>query len=257
MEPLLLTLLIGHDLPGTDPDDVAVGCRCNALNPTLKILAAVAFAVAVAFLNDLGLLVIAMGVAVVGLLASGLRPSQIRQPLVSVALLAAFASVSVGVFRGPTAGFLLFLRILAATAFFLAMALTTTSTELAYALRRLGLPRLLSNTLLLTYRYFFLFRDEADTMERARIARGFRKVRGFLPRQVLQMFSYNAGMLLVRAHARSQSLYRAMLSRQFTGDLPVEGGRRIAARDVAFFVPVVLVSAWLLAASLGVVPRLL
>jgi cobalt/nickel transport system permease protein len=255
MKPLLLTSLIGHELSPVDPDEVAVSARGHALHPTLKILAAITFAVAVSLLSDLSLLLIALGVAVVGLLVSGLRWAHLRRPILSVALLATFAAVSVAVFRGPPAALLLFLRILAATTFFLAMALTSTSMELAYALRRLGLPKLLSNTLLLTYRYLFLFREEAETMGRARSARGFEKKRGFLPREVLRVFSYNAGMLLVRAHGRSQALYRAMVSRHFSGDLPVEGEHPIRARDVAFFLPVFLVSAWLIAAALGVVPR--
>ncbi len=256
MDPLLLTLLVGHNLQVSDPDEVAAGCRCHTLNPTLKILAAITFAIAVSFLTDLVMVLVALGVAVVAMLVSGLRWSHIRRPVASVVLLAAFASLSVGVFRGPPAALILFLRILTATTFFLAMALTSTSTELAYALRRLGLPKLLTNTLLLTYRYFFLFRDEAETMERARAARGFEPKRSFFPREVLRMYSYNAGMLLVRAHARSQALFRAMLSRQYSGDLPVEGSHHVGARDVAFFVPVFVVSGWLLAATLGVVPRL-
>lgn len=247
-------LLVGHEFVGGGPDELARRSRLSGLDPTLKLLGALVFAVAVAFLTALVPVLVALAFALLVLSITGIGGREIAKRLAPVAALAFFLSLTVGIFRGWEAFAVLFFRILAATSLLLAVVLTTTGFDMVRALRRLGLPKILANVLLLTLRYVFLFDDEAARMKRARQARGFEGRGSLLSREVLTTLSYTAGMILVKAYGRSRAVYRAMRSRHYTGDMPLEAGRRLRAPDVALFAAVLIVSFWSLAATLGVMP---
>jgi len=248
-------LLVGHVL-AVDPESIAARARFSRLDPAAKLAAAAAIAVAVAFVTDRILAYFALAFSVGALLASGLDLRFALKRLVPVAGFALVTSASVGVIRGAGAFELLFVRILAATVFLLAMALTTTPVGLAGALRRLRVPAVITNTLLLTYRYLFLFEEEATRMRRAREARGFRTRGSLRSRDVFRTLASTAGMVLIRAHRRSQAVHRAMLARHFTGDLPTGRARPLGAADAALLGCALVISAILLGATAGGIPWL-
>lgn len=88
-------------------------------------------------------------------------------------------------------------------------------TALCNALRRLGLPRILTELLLFVYRYLFVIVGEAEDMQRARLARSGGR-RG-LP---LRVWADVTGTLLVRSVDRAERIYGAMLARGYRGRMP-------------------------------------
>lgn len=91
------------------------------------------------------------------------------------------------------------------------LAATTPFPDLLAVLRWLRLPRLLVTTLALMYRYLFVLADEAMCMHRARMSRSFtsRRWPGWkaLATVIAQLF--------VRATARAERIYAAMLARGY------------------------------------------
>jgi cobalt/nickel transport system permease protein len=254
MTGTLIAILLAHEFLDGDPDEIAEQTRFYRLNALMKLVGALIFAVTVALLSNRALLYLAAGFGFSFLLLSGLPSLILLRRLGPVLAVAIVASLSVGFFRGIEAFEILFLRIVAATSLLLAMVLSTPSLKMAQALRRLGMPKVMSNVLLLTYRYIFVFEDESNRMKHARQARGFAARGNLFSREILRTISYTAGMILIRAHRRSRALYHAMLSRHYSGELPLEEERRVTAWDVILLATVLVVSTGLFAATLGLVP---
>ncbi|MEJ5347797.1 MAG: cobalt ECF transporter T component CbiQ [Desulfosoma sp.] len=85
------------------------------------------------------------------------------------------------------------------------------------ALRRLGVPVILCQMLLLMYRYVFVFRHEMQRMWVGMTVRGFGGRTGMETFRDLGCF---LGMLFVRSMERTQRVYEAMLCRGYTGTFP-------------------------------------
>ncbi len=102
---------------------------------------------------------------------------------------------------------------------------TTPFVTLLRALRSLGLPTLIADMTLLTYRYLFETAEMLSTMQRSMRLRGFgqQRRRFRLQRQDLQRLAGLLGTLLVRSYERSERVYKAMQLRGY-GQLkrPVE-----------------------------------
>jgi cobalt/nickel transport system permease protein len=95
----------------------------------------------------------------------------------------------------------------------LLLVMTTSMDRLAYALRRVGVPRIFVLQLLLTYRYIAVLVEELARMTRAYTLRA--------PGQKgIQRAAWGsfAGQLLLRTYDRAQRVYDAMLLRGFTGE---------------------------------------
>jgi cobalt/nickel transport system permease protein len=94
----------------------------------------------------------------------------------------------------------------------LTMVLLANTTPFAAILRVLKacrLPSLLITTLALLYRYLFVLADEAQRMQRARLARSF------VPKRVAiwHLLGTVIGQLFVRSTERAERIYAAMCSR--------------------------------------------
>lgn len=89
------------------------------------------------------------------------------------------------------------------------------------AMRSLGLPPLLADMILLSYRYIEQFAEELTKMKRAMQLRGFRATK--LNRRNLVVLASLVGTLLVRSYEQSEQVYKAMILRGY-GHLPQ--GRR-------------------------------
>jgi len=85
--------------------------------------------------------------------------------------------------------------------------------QICDGLRRLGVPQVFTTQLLFLHRYALVLAGEAARMSLARELRCGR--RGALP---LAVYASLLGHLLLRAMARAQRIYQAMLSRGFDGE---------------------------------------
>ncbi len=84
-----------------------------------------------------------------------------------------------------------------------------------HSLHRLKIPSKMVHLLLLTYRYVFVIEQEYQRLARAA------KIRGFQPGtniHTYKTYAYLLGMLFVRASARAERVYQAMLCRGFKGE---------------------------------------
>ncbi|MFP4099509.1 cobalt ECF transporter T component CbiQ [Coleofasciculus sp.] len=81
------------------------------------------------------------------------------------------------------------------------------------AMRSLGLPAVLADMTLLTYRYIEQFGEDLTKMKRAIQLRGFRATR--FSRRNLNVLASLVGSLLVRSYNQSQQVYQAMILRGY------------------------------------------
>lgn len=92
------------------------------------------------------------------------------------------------------------------------------------AMRSLGLPALLAEMTLLSYRYIEQLADDLVRMKRAMQLRGFRPTK--LNRRNLKVFASLTGTLLVRSYEQSEQVYRAMILRGYGYAPPNFSGHR-------------------------------
>lgn len=84
-----------------------------------------------------------------------------------------------------------------------------------YAMRNLGLPMIMTDMLLLTYRYLYQLGDDLEKMQHAMALRGF-CLNNKLPKiQVLQQLAALIGSLLIRSYEQSERVYAAMRLRGY------------------------------------------
>jgi cobalt/nickel transport system permease protein len=99
---------------------------------------------------------------------------------------------------------------------------TTPFLDILKALRSLGLPSLLTDMTLLTYRYLYDIAEQLATMQQAMGLRGY-GYRRQTTRQRWRWLAALLGTLLLRSYERSQRVYKAMRLRgygQVTAGLP-------------------------------------
>lgn len=137
-------------------------------------------------------------------------------------------------------------RAVLAAATTLVLAATTRMTDLLHALRWLRVPRTLVTVTGLLYRYLFVLVDEGERMQRARLARAGRRPRAWRGAAPL------LATLLLRAHARAEAVYRAMLARGLSSAAPPAPARRLTAGDGLL---VAVAVAMALAGALTPMPR--
>lgn len=103
--------------------------------------------------------------------------------------------------------------------------------RLCAGLERIGLPRVFVVQLLLLYRYLFVVTDEGSRMMRSLELRsaGWSSLR-------LRVYGALAGHLLLRSMARAERVYRAMVSRGFSGEINVMRPASLQRTDWAFLI---------------------
>ncbi|PIE58229.1 MAG: cobalt ECF transporter T component CbiQ [Desulfobulbus propionicus] len=97
---------------------------------------------------------------------------------------------------------------------FIALVTTMSIATLGHALNRLRLPDKLVYLLLIAYRYVFVLEQEYHRLVTAMRVRGFRPTSSL---HTYRTYAYLFGMLLIRALARADRVYQAMLCRGFRG----------------------------------------
>ncbi|WP_404381129.1 cobalt ECF transporter T component CbiQ [Caenispirillum salinarum] len=221
------------------------------LDPRARVLAAVAFAVAVVALTGLPALVAAVGVAF-GLAVWARLP--LKETARRVAAMDGFILLTLVMLpftTPPAAGteplFTLWglpasrgglehavriaLKANAVILALLALVGTMRETVLGHALGRLGVPAKLVTLFLMTVRYIEVLHAEYGRLRWAMKARGFR------PRtdlHTLKSLGHLVGMLLVRSLERSERVLAAMKCRGYTGRLPLLDTLRAGPADWAF-----------------------
>lgn len=99
------------------------------------------------------------------------------------------------------------------------------------ALERLGVPKVFAMQLLFLNRYITVLAGEAERMARARALRSFSS-----KEMSAVVFVRLAGQLLLRAFARAERIYSAMLCRGFDGRLRLTRRSAAGVRDMVFAV---------------------
>jgi cobalt/nickel transport system permease protein len=105
-----------------------------------------------------------------------------------------------------------------------------------HGLSRLGVPEVIGQMVLLSYRYLHVFRHEARRMSAGMQVRGFRKRTDV---QTLRAVANFLGMLFVRSFERTERVFDAMRARGYRGRFPEPDVPPMAAKDL------VLAAVWL------------
>ncbi|WP_405144422.1 cobalt ECF transporter T component CbiQ [Sphaerisporangium sp. NBC_01403] len=129
------------------------------------------------------------------------------------------------------------------------LAATTEPRMMLLGAQRLRLPQLLVQIATFMLRYMDVILDE---MRRMRVAR---ESRGFAARDVrhLPVLAKSAGALFIRSYERGERVHLAMLSRGYTGSMPVvhEGGASVASWATAALLPAAALATAVLSWSLS------
>ncbi|HEY4378592.1 MAG TPA: cobalt ECF transporter T component CbiQ [Acidimicrobiales bacterium] len=142
--------------------------------------------------------------------------------------------------QGLTSAGLIVLRTATSISLVVLLTLTTPWHRLLAALRGLLVPRLFVQVLGMAYRYLFLLLGSVTDMYVARRARtvgteaDVRTGRAFV--------AASAGALFGKAHAMSDEVHQAMVSRGYTGNARTLDSARIGALDVAWLAACVAVA---------------
>lgn len=121
----------------------------------------------------------------------------------------------------------------------LLLAATTRTADLLEGFRRLHVPGVFIMLLAFIARYVGVLGDQLHSLRVALASRAPR-LRG---RAMLRTLGSIVGNLFVRSYERGERVYAAMLSRGYTGSLPVTGTARIGAAELLLVTMAVLSSA--------------
>ncbi|MEN8246852.1 MAG: cobalt ECF transporter T component CbiQ [Thermodesulfobacteriota bacterium] len=208
----------------------------HSVDPRMKIVFAVMLSCVVAVANSL--LTLSAGLAT-GLMLIVLARLDGRAVLKRLAVVFGFmaliwvvlpvtypgpAIIALGPLQISQPGVVLCLKItlksIAILSILIALVATTTLSTIGSALHRLGVPGKLVYLLVMTYRYIFVIENEYQRLMRAA------RIRGFHPGTNIhsyKTFAYLTGMIFIRASARAENVYRAMLCRGFKGQFHTLG----------------------------------
>jgi cobalt/nickel transport system permease protein len=203
----------------------------HRLDPRLRVLFAAGFAILLAVAQSFQTLGAGLLVAIALLLISNVSLITVTKRLAfinmfNLVLLLVLPLTlegpiwfTLGIYEASREGMLLALRITlksnAILMVFIALVATMSVATLGHTLHRLRLPDKLIYLLLISYRYLFVLQQEYLRLVTAA------RSRGFVPRTNLhtyRTYAHLLGMLLVRAMARADRVYQAMLCRGFTGE---------------------------------------
>jgi cobalt/nickel transport system permease protein len=202
----------------------------HGIDPRLRVIGAVAFAVVVAVSYDFTVLLVALILSLFMALSARLDFRAVMQRLLAPVIfllllwavlpwsyegdaLAALGPVTI-TRPGVTLCAQISLKTVCLMVAFMALVATMTVDTLGHTLNRLHLPDKMVHMLLITYRYLFVIEQEYQRLVRAM------KIRNFHPKTNLhsyRTYAYLVGMLFVRASERARRVHSAMICRGFNG----------------------------------------
>jgi cobalt/nickel transport system permease protein len=205
-------------------------------DPRVKLVATIAFVVALSFLKEILALLIALAFIAVLVMISRIpirhfsRVFSISLPFIAV------ASIGLSLTSGAVPALAMALRIATSVMVLLLLVTTTPFFDMLKALRWFRVPYVFCSLLLLTYRYIFVMVEELELMNMARRSRGFSLKGSLLSMDVFKTLSFTAGMVLVRSHERSRKIYDGLLARGFRGEIRTLRPPRARPRDAVYIV---------------------
>lgn len=205
--------------------------QIHGLNPTIKLLSAVVFSFQIAMSYRFSTLISGLAISCILLSFSRLPLGSLFKRLRLVNLMVILCMVilpltakseiywTFGFLKISKAGLELALIILlkSYTIVLAIIALVSTSnvSALSHSLDQLKIPKKLVLLLTLTYRYLFVLEQEYKRLLTAAQVRCFRPKNNL---HTYKTYAYLVGMLLVRASAKGEQVYKAMLCRGFRGE---------------------------------------
>lgn len=202
----------------------------HRLDPRLRLVVAAAYTCIVALAVSFPALFVSTGLSLLLTVLAGLNIREVaaRAAVVNSLIVLLWlvlpltfegeAVFIIGKFAATREGLMLCARITlksnAILLAFISLIATVKPAVLGHAMHRLFIPEKIIPLLLLTYRYVFVIEEEYLRLTTAA------KVRCFQPKSNMhtyRTYSYLIGMLFVRASARAERVYQAMLCRGFKG----------------------------------------
>jgi cobalt/nickel transport system permease protein len=219
----------------------------HRLDPRIRVSLTVLYSFVVALSYQFSVLITALGLSLILIAISRVRIVDVFKRMVMVnALILLLWPVLPFTFSGETLGrigpFAIYrpgvvlaaqitLKSNAILLAFIALIATMSFATFGHALHRLRVPEKIVQLLLMTYRYIFVIEQEYQRLIRAA------KMRGFQPGtniNTYRTFAYVIGMVFVRAAARAERVYQAMLCRGFKGKFYSLQEFQISTASLAF-----------------------
>ena len=149
--------------------------------------------------------------------------------------------------QGLLSAVILLLRVTDSLSVSILLVLTTPWNNLMGALRRFRIPAVMVDILSMTYRYIYLLLNNTNMMFLARRSR----VLGSLPASENRKWLGRAlGVTLMRTSLLSESVYLAMLSRGYRGDIRILDSFEIQQRDWYWLAGVIVAAGALISLSI-------
>ena len=224
--------------------------------PRCRLVGLLALVFAFGSVQDLRLLpamlVVAAVLYVISRLPFSFLVARLRAPgvfLLSVAILLPFFSGPTALLRvGPLVlrkeGSLAMLLVVAKFVSILTTSLVLFGTapflSTLKAMRSLGIPAILADMTLLSYRYLFEIGDDLEKMQTAVRLRGFRGRRP--DRRTLGVLASLAGSILVRSYERSDRVYKAMVLRGYGHSPLMRDEFQTRPQDLGIFAGILIVA---------------
>ncbi len=115
-------------------------------------------------------------------------------------------------------------------------------------MRALGLPAILADMILLSFRYLHEIGSDLQKMQTSMRLRGFRK--HLFSLRALRIPAWLSGSILVRSFERSEWVYKAMILRGYGHAPHPRGEFQIHTRDVITLVVFLLIAAGFIAGAI-------
>ena len=222
------------------------------IDPRVKFLSTVIFAAAISLLRDVQILIFAFFFVLVILFISRVPLTHYGKHFSISIPFIIFPTIALYFTNGPLPAASMLLRITTCIMAMIIMASTTPFYYLLEGIQKMRFPKLIVILLTFTYRYLFVLFDEFIRMGKARKARGFNGRTHLLDGFALRTIASTAGMILVRALDRGDSIYNAMLLRGYSGEIKTLIPLRIKKIDCLFFMAYLSISVFLLSFGRGV-----
>jgi len=230
-----------------DAEEAKAQSLLSGVDPRLRIICSFVFAAAVVALDRLLPLAVAVAIAVVAVLAAGLRPRRLRQVLGALDGSMLLVVVSLP-FTTPGRPFLavmgygasldgfsraveIALKANAVALMALALLGSSELPEIGHAMGRLGIPPKLTHLLLMTVRYIEVLGREYRRLRTAMSIRGFRMRFSV---HTWRSLGWLFGMLFARSIDRAERISAAMRCRGFNGEFPILAEFAYTRRDGVF-----------------------
>jgi cobalt ECF transporter T component CbiQ len=149
--------------------------------------------------------------------------------------------------QGLTAAGLIVTRVAVSISLVVLLTLTTPWNRLLASLRGLGVPRMFVQVLAMAYRYLFHLLGSVSDMYTARKARTISARSDVTAGR--RFVAASAGALFGKAHALSEEVHLAMVSRGYTGNTRTIAAPRPVARDLAWAALCILIAVVVLGAD--------